>query len=172
MTKVGKNLCCGCCWFSRLFSCFQSPFLLLLRVIWGILFIQAGWGKLSHIGSTIEYFTSLNLMYPEVMAYAVAVLETVGGILLFLGFFSRLAALFTTVVMVGAYSTAHLASTLNFVQEPTKFFAEPAFSFIFASLVILFFGPGIFSIDGYKLWKSGACGSCCSSETKSCDQKK
>lgn len=172
MTKVGKNLCCGCCWFSCLFSCFQSPFLLLVRVVWGILFLQAGWAKFSHIGSTAEYFASLNIMYPDVMAYVVAAVETAGGILLLLGFMSRFAALFTASTMIGAYSTAHLASALNFVQEPTKFFAEPAFSFLFASLVILFFGPGIFSIDGYKLWKSGACDKCCSSDGKSCDQKK
>ncbi len=50
----------------------QSPFLLLVRLYWGWQFAQSGWGKLHNLGRVTEYFASLNIPAPSVMAPMVA----------------------------------------------------------------------------------------------------
>ena len=42
----------------------QSPLLLAIRLYWGWQFTQDGWGKLTHLDSVTEFFTTLNLPAP------------------------------------------------------------------------------------------------------------
>src|SRR5947209_9447434 len=126
----------------------QSPFLLIVRVYWGWQFLIAGWGKLSNIQKPIEYFTSLNLPLPVATAWSVSLLEFVGGALLILGLGSRLISLLLAGDMLGAYIKADPdALKTAFSSDPAKFFAADEFSFLGASLVLLIFGPGKFSVD-------------------------
>ncbi|HEY2911984.1 MAG TPA: DoxX family protein, partial [Candidatus Angelobacter sp.] len=77
-------------WFLRIVNSLQSPFLLLIRVYWGWLFLQSGIGKFGHIDKVVGFFTDLGIPAPTFNAYFNASLETVGGILLILGLASRL----------------------------------------------------------------------------------
>ncbi|MCH9633132.1 MAG: hypothetical protein S4CHLAM6_14840 [Chlamydiae bacterium] len=124
---------------------FQSIFLIAVRLYWGFLFFYAGLSKFSDMGNVIPFFEQFGL--PPIVAYLIATGELVCGILLFFGFLSRLAAICTTVIMVGAYVIAHPANFYSFFSYPPYFFTAPAFSFLMASLIVLFFGPGLFSID-------------------------
>src|SRR3569832_221015 len=65
----------------------------LARLTLASVFIGTGWGKLNNLGSTIEYFTSLHIPAPAFNARLAAGTEFVGGVLLLLGLFTRLAAL-------------------------------------------------------------------------------
>ena len=47
--------------------------LLLLRVGVGVIFILAGWGKLTGIDGTIEFFGNIGIPLPAVMAWVVAI---------------------------------------------------------------------------------------------------
>ena len=125
----------------------QSPFLLFVRVYWGWQFWQTGWGKLQDISKPIEFFTSLGIPFPVFNAWFVALLEAFGGILLIVGLASRLIAIPFVIDMLVAYITADREAFKSFVSEPDKFMAAAPFTFLFASLVILIFGPGSVSVD-------------------------
>ena len=128
-------------------SSLQSPFLLFVRLYWGWQLAQSGWGKLHNIDKVTEFFTSLGLPAPGLTAHFIASLEFVGGILLILGLASRLNALVLTINMIMAYITADHDALLSIFKDPDKFYAAAPYTFLFASVVILIFGPGLFSID-------------------------
>jgi putative oxidoreductase len=134
-------------WFLKIASSLQSPLLLAIRLYWGWQFWQAGWGKLADISKVVGYFTSLGIPAPYLNAYFVALLEAGGGILLILGLGSRLIALPLVIDMVIAYVTADGEALKSIFSEPDKFYAAAPYTFLFASLLILVFGPGKISLD-------------------------
>ena len=73
--------------------------------------------------------------------------EFVGGILLILGFGSRLIALPLAFDMFVAYLTADRDSLVAIFSDPGKFYGADPFTFLFASLIILIFGGGLFALD-------------------------
>ncbi len=132
------------CWYYTT-NVFQSVLLLIIRLYWGFLFFIGGYFKVINMPPFIAFFQQLGLS--TTWAYIVAIVELVCGILIFFGFLSRIAAAATTLIMLGAYVIAHPAQFFSFFRDPAYFFSAPSFSFFFASLVILFFGPGLVSID-------------------------
>jgi putative oxidoreductase len=128
-------------------SSLQSPFLLIVRLYWGWQLAQSGWGKLNNIGKVTEFFTGLNLPAPGLMAYAISTLELVGGVLLFLGLTARAIAVPLTINMIAAYITADREALFSVLSDPDKFYAAAPYTFLIASLLVLTFGPGRFSID-------------------------
>jgi putative oxidoreductase len=128
-------------------SSLQSPFLLLVRLYWGWQLAESGWGKLHHIDKVTQFFTSLNLPAPGPTAYAISTLELVGGILLFLGLAARLIAVPLTINMLMAYIVADREALFSVLSDPDKFYAAAPYTFLIASLIVLSFGPGRFSID-------------------------
>jgi putative oxidoreductase len=133
-------------------SSLQSPFLLLVRMYWGWQLFVSGKGKLGNLAGVTEFFTSLNLPFPAVTARFVSGLEFFGGILLFVGLFSRPLALVLTVNMLVAYYTADHEALLSFISDPDKFMAAAPFTFLLASLLVLIFGPGKFCLDTLVGW--------------------
>lgn len=128
-------------------SSLQSPFLLAVRLYWGWQFMQTGWGKLTDIGKVTEFFTSLGIPVPALNAYFISSLEFGGGILLILGLASRLIAVPLTINMLVAYVTADREALLSIISSPDKFYAAAPYTFLFASLLVLIFGPGKFAVD-------------------------
>jgi len=125
----------------------QSPLLLLIRLYWGWQFAQTGWGKLHHLDHVTEFFTNLGLPAPGPTALFVALVEFVGGILLAFGLGSRLVALILFVNMTVAYWTADREAFTGIVSNPDKFYGADPYTFWFAALLILVFGPGLFALD-------------------------
>src|SRR5271169_4617994 len=136
-----------CDLFVRALSSLQSPFLLAVRLYWGWQFMQAGWGKLNDIGKVVNFFTSLGIPAPALNAYFVSGLEFAGGLLLLLGLGSRLIALLLTLDMIVAYITADREALFSIISNPDKFTAAAPYTFLVASLVVLIFGAGWFSLD-------------------------
>jgi len=134
-------------WFVCAASACQSPFLLAVRLYWGWQFWQSGWGKLMDIPKVTGYFTSLGVPFPGLNAHFIALLEAGGGILLALGLFSRIIALPLAIDMVVAYVMADREALGAIFSDPDKFYAAAPYTFLFASLLILFFGPGKLSLD-------------------------
>ena len=128
-------------------SSLQSPFLLFVRLYWGWQLAQSGWGKLHNIEKVTEFFMSLGLPAPGFTAHFIASLEFVGGILLILGLAARLIAVALTINMIMAYIIADHDALMSIFSNPDKFYAAAPYTFLFASLVILIFGPGLFSVD-------------------------
>jgi putative oxidoreductase len=125
----------------------RSPFLLALRVYFFWQLFQTGQGKLSNIGKVIGFFRSLGIPAPHVNAYFVSCLECFGGLLLIVGLASRPIALMITVSMCVAYITADFEAVASIFSDPDKFAKADPFPFLMAALIVLFFGPGLISID-------------------------
>jgi putative oxidoreductase len=133
--------------FAKLDSHLQSPFLLAVRLYWGWQLAQSGWGKLHHLDKVTAFFTTLNIPFPAANAHFVSGLEFIGGILLILGLGSRLVGLLLSVNMLVAYWTADREALSSIFSDPGTFYAAAPYTFLFASLLILIFGAGLFSLD-------------------------
>lgn len=138
--------------FLKVAQSLQSPFLLAVRLYWGWQFWQTGWGKLADISKTVDYFTSLGIPFPSLNAHFVAWLEAVGGILLILGLGSRLIAMPLVIDMIMAYVKADNEALHSIFSDPDKFYNASPFTFLFASLIVLIFGPGTFALDTIIKW--------------------
>ena len=128
-------------------SALQSPFLLAVRLYWGWQFAQTGWGKLQHLSKVTDFFTSLGIPAPGINARAVSWMEFAGGIMLALGLGSRFFGLILAFDMLVAYLTASRQALFSIFSDPGKFYADDAYTFLFASVLILIFGPGKLSVD-------------------------
>jgi putative oxidoreductase len=134
-------------WFLRIANSLQSPVLLLVRLYWGWQFFDTGRGKFTDISKVVDYFTSLGVPAPGLNAHFIAILECAGGILLILGLASRLIALPLLIDMIMAYVIADREALGSIFSDPEKFYNAAPFTFLLASLLILVFGPGKFSVD-------------------------
>ena len=123
----------------------RSPLLLVMRLVWGWGFFQTGKGKLGNLDGTTEFFASLHIPAPRANALAAAVTECFGGLLLLVGFGARFAALALTFTMLVAYATAHSDS----LGDLDAIVVQAPFPFLVASLVVLAFGAGAVSVDGW-----------------------
>jgi putative oxidoreductase len=132
---------------ARAGSSLQSPFLLAVRLYWGWQLMQSGWGKLHNLAGVTDFFTSLGLPAPHFTAIAISNLELFGGALLALGLGSRLIGLVLTGNMFMAYVTADREALRSVFSDPGKFYNADPFTFLVASLLVLIFGAGFFSLD-------------------------
>src|SRR5258706_14191053 len=65
---------------------------LLARLAIGFVFLQSGWGKLHHLDKVVQFFTSLGIPAANIQAPFVAGVELVGGTLVLIGLFTRMAS--------------------------------------------------------------------------------
>jgi putative oxidoreductase len=138
----------------------QHPFLLFVRLYWGIQLLQSGWGKLHNLDKVTNYFANdLHLPVAGKMAVFISCIELFGGLFLALGLLSRFASLVLTVNLIMAYVIGDNEALHSIFSDPDKFAAAAPFVFLVASLIVLCFGPGIFSLDALAnrvLWKTSS----------------
>jgi putative oxidoreductase len=133
----------------------QALFLLVVRLYWGWQFAMTGWGKLHNLAKVTAFFTSLGIPFPGLNAPFVASLEFAGGLLLILGLASRPIALLLTGNMLVAYLTADREALFAIFSDPGKFYAAAPYTFLFAVIIVLLFGPGPISLDRLLLKRWG-----------------
>ena len=110
----------------------------LLRIVAGFLFLLHGLQKFGLLGSPMVSLASLR--------GAAAVIETVGGLLIMIGFATSPVAFICSGEMAYAYFTAHQPRG----TWPPQNGGEPAALFAFIFLYISTRGGGRFSIGGGK----------------------
>ena len=93
---------------------FKTPLVIVGRVLLALMFIVAGFGKLTNIEGTAGYIASGGLPMASVLAVIVGLLELLGGLAIAVGFQARWAAL-----ALGLFT---LAASVLF----HKFWAVPA----------------------------------------------
>lgn len=71
----------------------KTPLVVIGRVLLALMFIMAGYGKLSNISGTAGYIASGGLPMASVLAVVVGLLELLGGIAIAIGWQTRWAAL-------------------------------------------------------------------------------
>jgi putative oxidoreductase len=126
---------------------FLAP--LLIRVTVGVVFIQTGWGHLSHMSDTIAAFRDdFGVPLPELNARIASCTEFFGGILILLGLGARLAALPMAFTMLVAIATAKRGQLQGFSFDSfTTLLGFEEWSYLVMFLVIAIIGPGRVSID-------------------------
>jgi putative oxidoreductase len=132
---------------TRCFDKLRSPLLLVIRLVFGWGLFQTGKGKLQNIDRFIDFLAHLHIPMPAANAYFVASLECVGGLLLLLGLAARLISIPLTINFIVAYLTADHEAVVNFFKDQDAFTNAAPFLYLLTSLIILAFGPGLFSID-------------------------
>jgi putative oxidoreductase len=86
----------------------QNPMLPLLgRILIGALFLTAGVRKLMGVAGAAAYFAKLGFPAPEVMAYLAILIEIGGGLLLIIGWKTRLISWILIAFVVIATGMAH-----------------------------------------------------------------
>ncbi|MGD1019738.1 MAG: DoxX family protein [Verrucomicrobiia bacterium] len=133
-------------WVS-LISKLQSPVLLILRLYFGWQFFLTGKGKLMHLDKTAGFFATLHIPMPKLNAALAGSTECVGGLLLLLGLGSRIATVPLICTMIVAYLTADSDAVKNIFNKPDDFLSAAEFLFLLTSVIVLVFGPGVFSLD-------------------------
>lgn len=117
----------------------QDVGLLLLRLGVGIVFILAGWGKLTGIEGVQGFFGNLGIPLAGLMAWVVAIVEFFGGIMVLLGAYIRIPVLLLAFIMVVALFTTKLGGEFNAARLDLML--------LFMSLALFFMGSGKYSVD-------------------------
>ena len=122
---------------------------LATRIVIGLGFFHAGVGKFRHFENVIGFFQGIGIPFPAFNAGLVASMETVGGIMLILGLFTRFFASGLSITMVVALITADKAEFLASWGSAAK--SSPtditAFVFLLFLLWLIAFGAGKLSVD-------------------------
>jgi putative oxidoreductase len=138
-------------WPGRLAAYFSWLAPLVARVTVGWVFLWSGWGKLNDLPAVIENFVGWGIPFPNILAPFVSTIEFLGGLLLLLGLFTRLAAVPLIIVMVVAVLTAKWPEVDSL--ETLLGFDEVAYLALFLWLAVA--GPGPISCDSV-LQQSGS----------------
>ncbi len=134
----------------------------VVRIALGVIFFAhgaqkvLGWFGGYGLKGTTGYFASVGIPLP--LAYAICFFEFLGGIGLFFGFLTRLAALAVVIVMIGAISKVHAKNGLfiNWELAPGKGHGyEANLAYIAMAVACILAGGGALSIDGL-LTRSGS----------------
>ena len=138
--------------------------LLVLRLAGIGIAVFHGWGKLSRLlgGDTrfADGLAQMGLPAPVVLAWAAALSETVGGTLVALGLFTRVAASFcAATLLVAAFVRHHafdqLFIRLGLMEVPPERITqwgnpELALVYLIVFLALALAGAGALSIDGMR----------------------
>ena len=126
----------------------------MVRVLAGIIMFAHGLQKLQGGPSGFgQGLAQLGVPLPELMAYVVTFVELIGGILLIVGLFSRVAALLLTIDLVVAILLVKVNIGLLSPPDGSGVGAELDLALIAGFLVVLLAGPGRLSVDqvlGYE----------------------
>ena len=119
---------------------------LILRLSLGILVLMHGLAKLSGgVGGISGMLSSQGL--PGFLAYGAYIGEVIGPLLVILGIYSRLGALFIAINMVVAVLLAHVGQLFSTTQQG-GWALELQGMFLFGALAVFFMGAGRFSLGG------------------------
>jgi putative oxidoreductase len=124
--------------------------LFLIRISLGLVFFQAGLGKLMNFERTIGFFASLGIPMVTVNTALAVATEFLGGILLILGLGTRLVSLPLAFVMVVAILTAHMGD----VDSLVSFLGLQPWDYMLTFLLLAAIGGGKYSLDQKLFGKS------------------
>ncbi|MBC8718372.1 DoxX family protein [Ochrobactrum sp. Marseille-Q0166] len=119
---------------------------LVARVFLSILFILAGFSKLTAISGTAGYFAGLGLPVPTATAVLVGLVEFVGGLAILVGFQTRIAAAIVALFTIGATLVAHM----NFAEGMNAMMAQKNLAIAGGLILLALHGAGSISIDAKR----------------------
>ncbi|PBB36959.1 hypothetical protein CK218_23770 [Mesorhizobium sp. WSM3879] len=128
----------------------RNALLLASRLLLAALFVPSGFQVLTNISGTINYFTGLGLPLPTLAAWGTGLFELIAGLLILVGFQTRIAALllaaFTIVAgFIGHFGQGGEDATLAFMHRQ-MLMKDIAIAGGFLALAMA--GAGAWSADG------------------------
>jgi putative oxidoreductase len=117
--------------------------LVVMRLAIGLIFIQTGLGKLTHLGDTTMFFADLGIPFPGFNALIASSTEFIGGCLLILGLATRLISIPLSIIMIVAILTAQPEA----LHSISSFIRLQEFDYLLIFLLFFSAGPGKFSLD-------------------------
>jgi putative oxidoreductase len=93
----------------------------ILRLVIGGIFIYSGYYKLTNMGMTVAGFETMG--FGAFWAWAVALIEFIGGIAVVAGVFTKISGLLLSIIMIVAIVKVHLAGGFASVQGPLTILA-------------------------------------------------
>ncbi|MBA3447988.1 MAG: DoxX family protein [Pseudaminobacter sp.] len=124
----------------------SAALIALGRVLLSVIFILAGFGKLTGIAGTAGWFGSIGLPFPTAVAVLVGLLELFGGLAILVGFQTRIAAIALAVFTIAATLIAHL----DLADQVQFLFFQKNLAIAGGLLVLAAFGAGALSIDSRR----------------------
>lgn len=139
-----------------------KPFSVLpLRAIVGFGFMQHGFAKLAKGPDAFAaILQAIHVPGPHLAAYLTIAVEILGGAALLLGAFVALVSIPTIIVLLTAMFTVHLpygfsSIKIKAVVDGRAQFGPPGYEcdllYMACIIALVFFGPGPWSIDAYRL---------------------
>lgn len=89
------------------FEVLNTSFLLLARLLFGMLFIPAGFNKIVGFSGTVSYITAMGMPMPTIAAISAIIVEVIFGICLLLGFQQRFMAIILAIFTLFATFVFH-----------------------------------------------------------------
>lgn len=120
---------------------FEDVGFLVARILMPILFITAGWGKITAYSGTQQYMESMGV--PGFLLPLTILLEFGGGLAILFGFLTRTTAIFMAVFTL---LTAVLFHS-NFAEGVNSIMFMKNLTIAGGFLLLAITGPGAFSID-------------------------
>ena len=114
---------------------------LVARILMPILFIVAGWGKITGYAGTQQYMEAMGV--PGFLLPLTILLEFGGGLAILFGFLTRTTALITALFTLLTAFIFHI----DFSQAPNSIMFMKNLTIAGGFLLLALTGPGAFSID-------------------------
>lgn len=129
----------------------RNALLLLSRLLLAALFVPSGFDALSDIAGTTDYFASLGLPLPTLAAWGTGLFELIAGLLILVGFQTRITALLLAAFcivagFIGHYGQGGDDAMLTFLHQQ-MLMKDIAISGGFVALAMA--GAGVWSADGH-----------------------
>ena len=148
---------CGCL---KCETGWKTYAVLLARILLGLVFLVAGWGKLTGFDGAVAYIASAGLPMPEVLAVLAIIVELGGAVMLILGVYTRLAA--AALVIFTALATLAYHMDLADQLQQTMFLKNLAI--IGGLLMLKVYGGGAWRLP-YPKGNDCACCKDCKCDT-------
>jgi len=119
----------------------QNTVFLVARILMPILFITAGWGKITNYTGTAGYMSAMGV--PGALLPLTILLEFGGGLAILFGFLTRTTAIFTA----GFTILTALIFHVDFTKEVNQIMFLKNLTIAGGYLLLFVTGPGAYSID-------------------------
>lgn len=129
----------------------KNPFSLIGRLLFALLFLPAGWGKLTGFAGSVGYTASGGIPMPEVATALAMIVEIVGSLALIFGFGTRWAALalaFFTLLASFFFHNYWAMTPDKAMMQQLMFFKNMAITG--GLLTVAAWGPGAWSLDARR----------------------
>jgi len=132
---------------------------IIIRFLAGSIFLTEGIIKFLFANQGVGRFTKIGIPFPDVMAPFIAILEIVGGLLLIVGYLTRVFSILFIIQMLVAVLTTKIAVYLGIspIIKPASppsigiwaYFHETRvdYAMIMTTIFLLINGPGKLSVD-------------------------